>query len=302
MNWFDFFIYLVQKYSYNDGSNLFFKSINVIVRPNGVNHVCINEIESNLVFNKIYKNFTTNMGSVNDTTNDILSIVIDGYNRDIKFRELAKIYPTYNKDLFYYLNRTYKDAFLKEFRDDESIDIYNSDTDYADVGLHNVNINSLYDRLAYINYDIIADTKYDCIGNNFWIIKSEHVSTDEFFKNILILVLESPFDYIDINPHKKFGVEMADQYEKFGIRVCVSYPNLLNDFINIFMPKPKKVYFKNPYTIVIWEDDTKTIVKCKSGDEYNKLTGYLLCYFKRINGNDSSAKYQKMLKEIGAYE
>ena len=173
---------------------------------------------------------------------------------------------------------------------------------YVDAGLHGVNINSLYNRIAYVNHEVIVDAKYDYIDDSFWIVKSEHASTDEFFKNILVLVLESPFDYIDINPAQKFGVEMTDRYEKFGIQAVISYPNLVNDFFIKFMPKPKKVYFKNPYTIVIWEDNTKTIVKCGSDDEYNKLTGYLLCFFKRVNGNDSSTKYQKKLKEIGAYE
>ena len=267
MDWLGFFMYLTLKYSNSD------------------NKFAIDTTEL-----------------IHNMANGIVNILIDGYDQDIKIREMAKLYPTYNEELFYYLNRMHKDAFLKEFRDTKSIDIYNNDIGYVDAGLHGVNINSLYNRIAYMNHEVIVDAKYDYIDDSFWIVKSEHASTDEFFKNILILVLESPFDYIDINPHKKFGVEMADQYETSGVNVFVYYPNLLNGFITKFLPKPKKVYFKNPYTIVIWEDDTKTIVKCGSDDEYDKLTGYLLCYFKRINGNDSSAKYQKMLKEIGAYE
>lgn len=70
---------------------------------------------------------------------------------------------------------------------------------------------------------------------------------------------------------------------------------------------PKKVYYRNPYTIVIWEDGTKTIVKCSGkmcggkAIKYDKLTGFLLCCLKK-GMNCSNNKYHNFLKKWGAYD
>lgn len=50
--------------------------------------------------------------------------------------------------------------------------------------------------------------------------------------------------------------------------------------------KPIGVIYNPPATIVYWNDDTKTIVKCAKSDTYNKLVGLLLCYIKKSLGND----------------
>lgn len=54
----------------------------------------------------------------------------------------------------------------------------------------------------------------------------------------------------------------------------------------------KKVIFHEPATIILWTDGTKTVVKCKDGDKYDKQTGFLMCYLKGIVGNKT------LLKEI----
>lgn len=61
--------------------------------------------------------------------------------------------------------------------------------------------------------------------------------------------------------------------------------------------KPKKVIFNNPATIVIWEDNTKTIVKCNKNDKFKKKAGYLMAYFQKTSG---MTKHQcsKFLKEL----
>ena len=50
-------------------------------------------------------------------------------------------------------------------------------------------------------------------------------------------------------------------------------------------PEIDKVYFNNPYTIVIWKDGTKTMVKCQENDVYNPETGLALCISKKALGN-----------------
>lgn len=45
--------------------------------------------------------------------------------------------------------------------------------------------------------------------------------------------------------------------------------------------KIKKVIYSEPATIVMWTDGTKTISKCDEHDEYDELTGFLLCVMKK---------------------
>lgn len=47
----------------------------------------------------------------------------------------------------------------------------------------------------------------------------------------------------------------------------------------------KNVIFNNPATIVLWEDGTKTVVKCQDGDIYDEEMGLALCITKKALGN-----------------
>ena len=53
-------------------------------------------------------------------------------------------------------------------------------------------------------------------------------------------------------------------------------------------PKVEKVIFNDPATIIIWKDGTKTVVKCQEGDTYSKETGFVMCYLKKLLGNDNT--------------
>lgn len=52
-------------------------------------------------------------------------------------------------------------------------------------------------------------------------------------------------------------------------------------------PSIKNVYFNNPVTVVIWDDGTKTVVKCQKqmGDTYSKEAGLAMCIAKKALGN-----------------
>lgn len=54
------------------------------------------------------------------------------------------------------------------------------------------------------------------------------------------------------------------------------------DFYNI---KIKRIIFNPPATVIIWEDDTKTVVKCSEDDEFNPEIGVAMCYMKKIYGS-----------------
>lgn len=47
---------------------------------------------------------------------------------------------------------------------------------------------------------------------------------------------------------------------------------------------PKKVIYRDKYTIVIWEDGKKTIVKCSEGDTFDKEKGFMMALTTRVYG------------------
>ena len=53
----------------------------------------------------------------------------------------------------------------------------------------------------------------------------------------------------------------------------------------VYIPSIKKVIFNNPATIVIWNDGTKTTVKCSERDEYSEEVGLAMCISKKALGN-----------------
>lgn len=52
-----------------------------------------------------------------------------------------------------------------------------------------------------------------------------------------------------------------------------------------YIPEIKVVHFNNPMTIVIWEDGTKTMVKCQDDDVYSEEIGLAMCISKKAFGN-----------------
>lgn len=54
-------------------------------------------------------------------------------------------------------------------------------------------------------------------------------------------------------------------------------------------------------TILFWNDDTKTVVKRKSDDEFNKQLGFLTAYFQKISGM-SRNKANKFLADLKVQE
>ena len=61
------------------------------------------------------------------------------------------------------------------------------------------------------------------------------------------------------------------------------------------IPKIKNVIFNDPATIVFWEDNTKTIVKCQPGEIFDAEKGLTMCITKKIYGNKSN--FNNVLKK-----
>ena len=60
----------------------------------------------------------------------------------------------------------------------------------------------------------------------------------------------------------------------------------------------KRVVFNPPATIVLWEDGTKTVVKCGENDVYDPEKGLALCFMKKALGNTSRALNDILHAEI----
>lgn len=50
-------------------------------------------------------------------------------------------------------------------------------------------------------------------------------------------------------------------------------------------PKIKDVIFNPPATIVLWEDQTKTVVKAQNGEVFDPEKGLAMAFFKKMHGN-----------------
>lgn len=59
--------------------------------------------------------------------------------------------------------------------------------------------------------------------------------------------------------------------------------------------KIKDVIFSDPATVVFWSDNTKTVVKTRGGEEYDKEKGLAMAIIKKITGN--TRDYYEIFKE-----
>lgn len=61
------------------------------------------------------------------------------------------------------------------------------------------------------------------------------------------------------------------------------------------IPEIKNVIFNKPATIVIWADDTKTVVKAQGRDRYSKDFGLAMCIVKKLK--DNKGNYNDIFKK-----
>ena len=62
----------------------------------------------------------------------------------------------------------------------------------------------------------------------------------------------------------------------------------LRDVDMIGLPAIKRVIFNYPATIILWDDGTKSVVKCQREDVYDTEKGIMACMLKRFMGNDNT--------------
>ena len=61
------------------------------------------------------------------------------------------------------------------------------------------------------------------------------------------------------------------------------------------IPSIVKVIYNPPATIILWEDETKTVVKCCETDIYDSEKGFAMAVIKKLCGNES-ALFHKLFK------
>ena len=67
------------------------------------------------------------------------------------------------------------------------------------------------------------------------------------------------------------------------------------------LPKIKDVIFNPPATIVFWADNTKTVVKCQEGDDFDPEKGLTMAITKKILGNKGNY-YDEIDKWVKKYK
>jgi hypothetical protein len=69
-----------------------------------------------------------------------------------------------------------------------------------------------------------------------------------------------------------------------------------------YIPEIAKVHFNDPMTVVIWDDGTKTMIKCQDGDTYSKETGLAVAIAKKALGNKGNFNevFKKWIPEYNA--
>lgn len=71
-----------------------------------------------------------------------------------------------------------------------------------------------------------------------------------------------------------------------------------------YIPQITKVHFNGPMTIVLWDDGTKTMVKCQDDDWYSEEVGLAMCIAKKAMGNTGAFNkvFQKWIPETKAMD
>lgn len=53
-------------------------------------------------------------------------------------------------------------------------------------------------------------------------------------------------------------------------------------------PRVKRAIFNPPATVILWDDGTKSVVKCQNGEPFDAEKGFVMAYLKKLLGNDNT--------------
>lgn len=94
-------------------------------------------------------------------------------------------------------------------------------------------------------------------------------------------------------------VNSGEQLERMIEQLSI---NLMDAKVGKFILRPtyieiERVIFNDPATIVFWQDGTKTVVKATQGETFNPYLGVVMCYLKRVLGENEYAAKKRMFNK-----
>ena len=95
--------------------------------------------------------------------------------------------------------------------------------------------------------------------------------------------VKAVFEEPHVKYHNVFGLEYTKEIEKIMKGIDKEYSKKNGKkAIKETISKIKKIIFKNPATIIIWEDGTKTVVKCQNYEPFDEEKGLAMALLKHI--------------------
>lgn len=148
-----------------------------------------------------------------------------------------------------------------------------------------------YNCDCFPEYEVRLHTNGD-IGSNIMSVKSD-IENIENVTWPTITVTTNGFKETDIAKQIAIVTGRCSGKTQYGLELAKAYSGYYYRF------QPKKIIFNGPATIVLWDDGTKTVVKCQDGDTFDKENGIALCFMKKSLGNKSNFNniFKKYLEE-----
>lgn len=158
-----------------------------------------------------------------------------------------------------------------------------------------------YARLKDLDYEIDHEMYENIYVSTSYMFKDRNRSSITPLKGVIYWQGFTNSDYYElaesiidrIETHFFININ-ANIPNKSVIRKCGQYP------WGQHIPEIKKVIFNECATIVLWEDNTKTVVKAQDGDEFDPEKGLAMAISKKALGNKGNY-YNVFDKYLGEY-
>lgn len=129
---------------------------------------------------------------------------------------------------------------------------------------------------------------------------SEYESLGRSPEELRTIIQKNSWMEMNLKPFRTdpLGKVVAKSETRDGLRFTCALIDEMHEYVNNDIdvtrklgstkPAVKNVIFNDPATIIFWTDGTKTVVKCQEGDTYNRETGFVMAYLKKVLGNDNT--------------
>lgn len=120
---------------------------------------------------------------------------------------------------------------------------------------------------------------------------------DVYVQNVADVSTAGSYEYGYGRESKRITIEGNEK-----TRISLIDRDLKSSSSVVFIPEIEKVIYNPPATVIIWSDNTKTVVKCQEEDIYDKQTGFMLCVMKKVFGNKFNDILRKWVFETADNE